>query len=779
MPLHQCVCAFKAQRYFRFRVNHSNVILSRRTYTGRALGFAHKQAAGIGQCLKDQLNQSYLQGRTVEAGLLSYLKPLPPQLLWAHKSRLAGLASNYLKHRFDLLGSGWVQVRHGMNCRGVEGYRYADGAPVEADKEGLWLAGRINRANLEQSQRIWRLITPGYNPIDWQRDFKSGYRWSESTWYLDIRYGHKPGVDIKVPWELARTEHLPQLAWAYVLAGSGAEGFASPERYVSEFRNQILDFIATNPPRFGVNWRSAMEVAIRAADWVVAADLFCAGGAGFDAQFQSVLMRSLFEHGVHIEANLEWDPQVRGNHYLANVAGLLFIAAYLPRTPKTDAWLAFAVRELVAEADFQFSPDGTHREASTSYHRLTAEMMAYATALVLALPPHKREALAGYDHRLMACRPPLAPAPVPLYPTRRGEELTPLPGWYFERLERMGEFVAHIMKPDGHVPQIGDNDSGRFLRFDAAYEQMTAAQARARYHNLADYNDLPDDALYWDEDHLDHRGLVAALGALTGRDDLLGVAGEGWLEAEVIRGLTGGSPPVSYHQQDPSRDAKTGSVGYEDRMRALHHELCAQSCALCYEIPADGSGGDLRDGAVCYAYPDFGLYVLRTHRLYMAVRCGSFGLVGNGGHAHHDQFSMELSLDGRNLILDPGTYLYSALRERRDEYRHAQAHFVPQVEGREAQGTGPGLFQMRDHAAAQCLYFGPQGFAGRHWAFGPVVYRVIEICANAIRITDGVNGEGRLRKLTLAFGWRCGWRESPRHSPGYGIVMRDPEPIAP
>lgn len=213
-------------------------------------------------------------------------------------------------------------------------------------------------------------------------------------------------------------------------------------------------------------------------------------------------------------------------------------------------------------------------------------------------------------------------------------------------------------------------------------------------------------------------------------------------------------------------------------MRALREQLHAQGSAHCYEIPAHAPGGDLREGVACYSYPDFGLYVLRSHRLYLAIRCGSFGLVGNGGHAHHDQLSIELSLDGRNLILDPGTYLYSPLKQRRDEYRHADAHFAPQVQGRQAQGTGPGLFQMRDRAGAKCLYFGPQGFAGCHHAYGPAVYRVIEIDADAIRITDGVKGEGRLRELTPAFGWRCGWAESPRRSPGYGIIARDPQPVA-
>ena len=53
-----------------------------------------------------------------------------------------------------------------------------------------------------------------YEPIDWQVDFKSGYRWSEKTYYKFIKYGHKLGVDIKVPWELSRMQYLIQLALA-------------------------------------------------------------------------------------------------------------------------------------------------------------------------------------------------------------------------------------------------------------------------------------------------------------------------------------------------------------------------------------------------------------------------------------------------------------------------------------------------------------------------------------------------------------------------------------
>src|SRR4029077_4232742 len=96
-----------------------------------------------------------------------------------------------------------------------------------------------------------------------------------------------------------------------------------------------------------------------------------------------------------IIGNLEWDPEFRGNHYLADLVGLLFVAAYLPSTPETDAWLAFAATELIAEAQRQIHPDGSGFEASTCYHRLSVEMMVYAVAILDGLTPFERAAASG------------------------------------------------------------------------------------------------------------------------------------------------------------------------------------------------------------------------------------------------------------------------------------------------------------------------------------------------------------------------------------------------
>jgi len=78
------------------------------------------------------------------------------------------------------------------------------------------------------------------------------------------------------------------------------------------------------------------------------------------------------------------ERELRGNHYLSNIAGLLFVAAYLPGTKEVDCLLALAVQELVNEMELQFNRMVPISSASTNYHRLSAEMLVYATALYRA-----------------------------------------------------------------------------------------------------------------------------------------------------------------------------------------------------------------------------------------------------------------------------------------------------------------------------------------------------------------------------------------------------------
>ena len=78
------------------------------------------------------------------------------------------------------------------------------------------------------------------------------------------------------------------------------------------------------------------------------------------------------------------------------------------------------------------------------------------------------------------------------------------------------------------------------------------------------------------------------------------------------------------------------------------------------------------------AFPDGGMYILRgdwaTNGDLMFFRCGPFGLgiAGKCSHAHCDLLSPLLWIQGRRLLVDPGTYTYSG--PWRNPFRLTAAH---------------------------------------------------------------------------------------------------------
>jgi hypothetical protein len=627
-------------------------------------------------------------------------------------------AHRAIEHRFNLLGSGWVTVAHGVRCAGIEGVAYPQAPAVVSDREGAWLARRVNAENVAAAQSVWRLVDESYTPIDWQLDFKSGYRWREDIWHGDIRFGDAPGADVKVPWELARMQHLPALALACHYAGAGVPGFRPPAVYARELRDQVLDFVAANPPRFGVNWACAMDVAIRAANLLVARGVLAASGIAFDDAFERVFHSSLLAHGRHVATNLEWSPDARGNHYLADVAGLVFVAVLMPCSNETDAWLAFAVQELIAEAAIQFHEDGSHFEGSVCYHRLASETVLWTTALLSDLPEDKRRALADYRHDSPGAPPRLKPGPIAMHPLPGRAGTSPLPAWWWERLARMADYTAAMTKPGGLVAQFGDNDSGRFIPL-AGGEQLRAG------------ND--PSAAGWS---LDHGSLVAGIDALLGPGDGAQRAPDpaSW----IVAGLAGMKGPRAARPR--AECPRPSKLDDEAVWRAAEERYSKVAEASRWTCDFPSASGTLLRSLTATAFPGMGCYIFRGPQLYLAVRCGEIGLAGLGAHAHCDQLAIELVLEGKELVRDPGTYLYTPFPERRNAYRSAAAHHVPRSPGREPADLALGLFDLRGAAPGECLYFGPRGFVGRHAGYGPWVYRVIALEENHVRVRDYAEG---------------------------------------
>lgn len=660
------------------------------------------------------------------AALNRYVSLPDPAVLEERAAAIRFAADMYVDHRFDLLGSGWVQVRHGMDCNGVEGSVY----PPRNNGPGTV----ENSANRRIGEMIAARLPGRYQRIDWHLDFKSGFRWSENAWHQDIDYGHLPGVDIKVPWELARMQHLPTLVWAHVLAARGGEGFRNCQIYADEIIRQITDFIAHNPPRFGVNWSGSMDVAIRAANWAVSIDCLRAAGAEIDREFETILRRSLADHGRHVFENLEWDPDYRANHYLANIVGLLFISAYLPKDAETDRWLEFSIRELANEILRQFNADGSGFEASTAYHRLAAEMAVYGLALAHAVDQERRRSLGPITSIF-------------------GPE-------HFTRLRRAADFARRIIKPSGRAAQIGDNDSGRFMKFAPAFHPVLTSDGEA---GPADPGERSDAGLRWTENHLDFRHLLgAADGLFAAAPDTSGTP-EYRLEYEMVRGLAGG--PLDGPEAAAARPAAN---------LPPPPALPEGTCVLDDEFRVPGPA--ITAGLRTAAFPDFGLYIFFSERLFLAVRCGPIGLNGRGAHAHNDQLALELEIDGEDWIADPGSYLYSAAAEQRDAYRSVDAHFAPKPFDREPGNLGLGMFWLGDEARAECDGFSADGFLGHHYGFGAPVYRQVTLGENEIRVRDTIIAPATPavpRVLEGRAAVRRAVRPAVPFSPGYGLQNDD------
>ena len=503
------------------------------------------------------------------------------------------LGDRVLKHEFELLG----------------------GCPVSWNRKephtSANLVVRINQPNRAEAARVEKLLDPDYRPIDWHGIPGSGFRWPQDCWFKEIAIPYDSGVDIKLPWELARFQHGHTLALSYRLSGDGV--------YCREFRNQVLDFISSNPPRFGVHWRSPMEVAIRAANWVRVFDLVRRMGGDFGPGFEEELKRSLYAHGVHILENLEWTSGKRGNHYLANIAGLLFVAGYLPSTAVTDAWLAFAIQELAGEIEHQFHADGSFLEPSTGYHWLATEMVVRCLGFVQALPPRKVAGLVAYDQALVRSRPTLEPAPNPRFKIQRDRVV--VPDSCLDTLRRACWMCLNLRNGDGTVPRIGDWDSGRFLPFSPS--------------------PLVEEAFT----HSDF--------ALEG----LSLAGGG---------------------QD--RDTR------------------------------------LQDDRPLLSYPNAGLHIFRAGPLRVLVRCGDLPAAYRSGHTHCDQLSIQVTVQGMALLIDPGNGSYNSDRALRDYFRSTRMHNTLSVAGREQHdwcGSPQGAFRLERAGRGRTRLVRPDRFEGR------------------------------------------------------------------
>jgi hypothetical protein len=285
--------------------------------------------------------------------------------------------------------------------------------------------------------------------IHWRRDYvhgvESGLSYFRSIPYLDVaRVG-----DHKNVWELNRHQHLVILAQAWY--------FTENLVYLEEAQRELKSWIAANPFLQGINWTSALEVAMRALSWVWLDRL---AGEHMAADRRHVLLVSLYQHGCFLEHNLSiyFSPNT---HLLGEAVALHTLGVSYPEFPHSARWRALGAELVEEQMQKQVHDDGAHFEQSAYYHVYALDFFLW--------------------HALLA----------------------ETPARYQEKLVRMAEYLDALTGAAGRIPAIGDEDGGRVFHpygDRSNFGRATLATCGVRFGRpewIRTADDLTEQAAWW------------------------------------------------------------------------------------------------------------------------------------------------------------------------------------------------------------------------------------------------------------------------------------------
>lgn len=141
------------------------------------------------------------------------------------------------------------------------------------------------------------------------------------------------------------------------------------------------------------------------------------------------------------------------------------------------------------------------------------------------------------------------------------------------------------------------------------------------------------------------------------------------------------------HDGTPTADAALSSAALffnDGRIKAAAGGLTATILWL-FGSRGVGQWDELSEESVrgVHHFANGGVIVAHFDDDYLWLDVGEVGLDGRGGHGHNDLLSFELAFAGKPVVVDPGSYVYTADPEARDLFRSTSYHNTVSVDGEE------------------------------------------------------------------------------------------------
>jgi len=285
--------------------------------------------------------------------------------------------------------------------------------------ERVWLDELLAKADAVVDRRLSFFDMADVDigdPIDWNRDHKRRQA-TPMTFCgsLDYRDVNKAG-DCKYVWEPNRHHQFVVLGRAYRATGR--------MRYAEAVVEQIAGWLDQNPYGVGMNWRSPLELAIRLINWVWAIDLIQESNL-FTGEFRGRVLDSVSRHIWEIDRKYSKGTSAN-NHVIGEAAGAFIASSYFPYLRGAGRWRERSRRILQDRLFALTYEDGGTREQAVGYHLFVLQFFVMAGLVAR---------WTGRD-----------------FPTE-----------YWQRLEKMYEFIGALSEGGDCLPMFGDADDGYVL----------------------------------------------------------------------------------------------------------------------------------------------------------------------------------------------------------------------------------------------------------------------------------------------------------------------------
>ena len=262
------------------------------------------------------------------------------------------------------------------------------------------------------------LLFDQHGKINWHYDPVNDATLPPKWWQMMLDPSSHRSADPKIIWEINRHQHLVILAQAFVISGD--------DRYLKEIITQLGNWMDANPPKYGINWTSSLELSYRLIAWLWV--WFLCGGVDTFGSLTNRFIEFLGLQANHIEHNLSiyYSPNT---HLTGEALGLYYVGVLLPELKGATRWRDIGNEWLLRCLDEHVLSDGGYMERALWYHRYTFDIYLHF-------------------YLLSQINDILLPASVK------------------EGVKALGRFILGALRPDRKLPHIGDDDGGRLLALD-------------------------------------------------------------------------------------------------------------------------------------------------------------------------------------------------------------------------------------------------------------------------------------------------------------------------